>query len=40
MVGDNARADGGAAAIGCRFVLVPSGRDRPPDTLLRAVGLS
>jgi HAD superfamily hydrolase (TIGR01509 family) len=37
MIGDNPVADGGAAAIGCRFVLVPSAADRPEDTLLRAV---
>lgn len=38
MIGDNPTADGGATAIGCRFVLVPPDADRPPDTLLRAVG--
>jgi putative hydrolase of the HAD superfamily len=38
MVGDNAEADGGATAIGCRFVLVSHLATRDPDTLLRAVG--
>jgi HAD superfamily hydrolase (TIGR01509 family) len=40
MVGDNADTDGAATAIGCRFALVASSPDRPPDTLLRAVGLT
>jgi putative hydrolase of the HAD superfamily len=37
MVGDNAEADGGAAAIGCAFRLVSASPDRPADTLLKAV---
>lgn len=37
MVGDNPRADAGATAIGATLRLVPSDRDRPADTLLRAV---
>jgi HAD superfamily hydrolase (TIGR01509 family) len=40
MVGDTADVDGGATGIGCRFVLVPKAATRPPDTLLRAVGLT
>lgn len=38
MIGDSAEADGGAAALGCAFVLVEAlpTRDRP-DALLRAV---
>jgi putative hydrolase of the HAD superfamily len=40
MVGDNPVADGGATAIGCRFVLVPSSPTRRDDALLRAVGLA
>jgi putative hydrolase of the HAD superfamily len=39
MIGDNEYADGGAKALGARFVLVPSAADRPADTLLRAVAL-
>jgi putative hydrolase of the HAD superfamily len=38
MIGDNPFADGGAAALGCTFVLVPATPSRPADTLLRAVG--
>jgi HAD superfamily hydrolase (TIGR01509 family) len=37
MVGDNPDADGAAAAIGCRFVLVPADPARPPDALLQAI---
>lgn len=37
MVGDNPDADGAATTIGCRFALVPSDPDRPPDSLLKAV---
>ena len=37
MIGDNAAADGGAAALGCRFTLVPADPARAPDTLLTAV---
>lgn len=41
MVGDNAQADGGAAALGIRFVLVTADpAERAPDALLRAVGLA
>ena len=41
MVGDNPLADGAAARLGIRFVLVPDDpRERAPDTLLRAVGLA
>ncbi len=41
MVGDNPHADGGATALGIRFVLVPADpAERAPDTLLHAVGLS
>jgi putative hydrolase of the HAD superfamily len=40
MIGDNPEADGAAAAVGCRFVLVPSDpAQRRADALLRAVGL-
>lgn len=37
MVGDNARTDGGATALGCAFVQVPSAADRSPTALLDAV---
>jgi putative hydrolase of the HAD superfamily len=41
MVGDNPQADGGAAALGIRFVLVTADpAERAPDALLRAVGFS
>ena len=41
MVGDNPVADAGAIAVGSRFVLVPADPAvRPPDALLRAVGLT
>jgi HAD superfamily hydrolase (TIGR01493 family) len=37
MIGDNARTDGAATAIGCKFVEVPSAPDRSPTALLDAV---
>jgi len=40
MVGDTVASDGGATAIGCQFVLVDPSPTRPPDTLLRAVGVA
>jgi HAD superfamily hydrolase (TIGR01509 family) len=39
MVGDTPETDGAAIEIGCQFALVPRSSERPPDTLLRAVGL-
>ncbi|HEV7206638.1 MAG TPA: HAD family hydrolase [Jatrophihabitans sp.] len=40
MVGDNEVNDGGATALGLRFVLVPEDpAQRAPDALLRAAGL-
>jgi HAD superfamily hydrolase (TIGR01509 family) len=39
MVGDTPDTDGAAIELGCQFALVPRSPDRPPDTLLRAVGL-
>ena len=40
MIGDNPEADGGAAALGIGFRLVPSDPSRRgPDELLRAAGL-
>lgn len=39
MVGDSEEADGGAAAIGCRFVLVdPLPTEQRPDGLISALG--
>ncbi len=41
MIGDNAEADGGAVALGIRFVLVTSDPDeRAADALLRAAGIT